>query len=238
MLKTAILGKEQFLADPFEWGLKPQRMGNFSNELLGYHAAIAWLLVKVLSKLDPFPFIPTGNLQGYFYRYNMYIYIIYIHPYIYIYQPSNEMHMTVSSICGFHGMKKCCGYMAMSRYVSNNIASHSLIYPQYIMYPNLFFAILYFRYIPIFLLHPHQVCTPFPLYSKYPSTFRNFPHMFSIVSHDIYSTYIYIYLSYIRWHIFHISSQLHIHIYIYPMTFIPHLFSIISHDTYSTYCLN
>jgi hypothetical protein len=75
MFKTAILGKEQFLADPFEWGLKPQRMGNFSNELLGYHAAIAWLLVKVLSKFDPFPFIPTGNLQGYFYRYNIYIYI-------------------------------------------------------------------------------------------------------------------------------------------------------------------
>ena len=74
MFKTAILGKEQFLADPFEWGLKPQRMGNFANELLGYHAAIAWLLVKVLSKFDPFPFIPTGNLQGYFYRYNIYIY--------------------------------------------------------------------------------------------------------------------------------------------------------------------
>ena len=144
MFKTAILGKEQFLADPFEWGLKPQRMGNFSNELLGYHAAIAWLLVKVLSKFDPFPFIPTGNLQGYFYRYT----VIYI--YTHIYQPSNEMHMTVSSICGFHGMTNCCGYMAMSRYISNNIASHNLIYPQYILYPNLFFAILYFRYIPLY----------------------------------------------------------------------------------------
>ena len=201
MFKTAILGKEQFLADPFEWGLKPQRMGNFSNELLGYHAAIAWLLVKVLSKFDPFPFIPTGNLQGYFYRYT----VIYI--YTHIYQPSNEMHMTVSSICGFHGMTNCCGYMAMSRYISNNIASHNLIYPQYILYPNLFFCYLVFPLHPIiFLLHPHQVCTPFPLYSKYPSTFRNYPHMFSIVSHGIYSTYIF--------------SQL------YPMTYIPPLFSI------------
>ena len=59
--------------------------------------------------------------------------------------------------------------------------------------------------------------------------------MFSIVSHGIYSTYIFSQLypmTYIP-PLFSIT-----YIYIYPMTFIPHLFSIISHDTYSTYCLN
>ena len=230
MFKTAILGKEQFLADPFEWGLKPQRMGNFSNELLGYHAAIAWLLVKVLSKFDPFPFIPTGNLQGYFYRYT----VIYI--YTHIYQPSNEMHMTVSSICGFHGMTNGCGYMAMSRYISNNIASHNLIYPQYILYPNFFLLSCISatsHYIPIASSSSlytiptiFQVSKYIPKLSAYvlnciPWHIFNI-YIFSIISDDIYSTYL---LNYI-------------YIYIYPMTFIPHLFSIISHDTYSTYCLN
>ena len=156
------------------------------------------------------------------------------------------MHMTVSSICGFHGMKKCCGYMAMSRYISNNIASHSLIYPQYILYPNLFFAILYFRYISLysycirikFVHHSHYIPS-IQVHSKifhicsqlYPMTY--IPQIYlSIISDDIYSTsllnYIYIYI-YIPWHSFRISSQL------YPMTHIRHIASIISNDVYSTF---
>ena len=145
------------------------------------------------------------------------------------------MHMTVSSICGFHGMTNCCGYMAMSRYISNNIASHNLIYPQYILYPNLFFAILYFRYIP---LYSYCILIKFVHHSHYIPGIQVHSEIIRICSQLYPMAYIqHIYfLNYIRWHIFHLSSQLHI--YIYPMTFIPHLFSIISHDTYSTYCLN
>ena len=168
------------------------------------------------------------------------------------------MHMTVSSICGFHGMTNCCGYMAMSRYISKNIASHNLIYPQYILYPNLFFAILYFRYIP---LYSYCILIKFVHHSHYIPSIQVHSEIIRICSQLYPMAYIqHIYfLNYIRWHIFHLSSQLHIYIYIshdihsasllnyipwhifdilsqlYPMTHIRHIVSIISNDVYSTF---
>ena len=144
----------------------------------------------------------------------------------------------------------------MSRYISNNIASHNLIYPQYILYPNLFFAILYFRYIP---LYSYCILIKFVHHSHYIPGIQVHSEIIRICSQLYPMAYIqHIYfLNYIRWHIFHLSSQLHIYIshdihsasllnyipwhifdilsQLYPMTHIRHIVSIISNDVYSTF---